>query len=120
MFKHNRTIEQFITSVGYLALKNFCSEIFLRIVIKASVAEFISSNILCFQYILLNTFRWISLRIMYENYCLRRWISLRIVYENYSLRRILFQTFNQHSHCKSLTAEILDGIRIKMKTASPI
>ena len=49
-------------------------------IIKALVADFISSKILCFQHILMNTFR-----------------RMRLNYENYSLRRILFQTLKQHS-----------------------
>ena len=39
---------------------------FLQIVIKVFVAEFIFSKILCFQNILLNTFRLVTLS--YENY----------------------------------------------------
>ena len=39
------------------APESICSESFLEIIIKVSLAEFTFSNISCFQHILLNTFR---------------------------------------------------------------
>ena len=86
-----------------VALKNICLAIFLQIVIKESVAEFVFIKTPYFQHILLNTFKRMHLK-----------------YVNYSLRRTLFQTFRQHSLCKSLIAKTFDGITIKVKAASPI
>ena len=86
-----------------VALKTIFLAIFLPIIIKEFVANFIFIKMPCFQHIFLNTFRW-----------------MRLKYENYFLKRILFQTFKQHSRCKSLIAKTFDEIRIKMKTASPI
>ena len=42
--------------------QNFCSDNFLQVISKPSVADFILSKISCFQYILLNTFRRIRLK----------------------------------------------------------
>ena len=79
-------------------LKNICSEEVLQNIIKASAADFIFSKILCFQHILLNTFRRMGLK-----------------YEDYSLRRILLQTLKQ-SDCKNLIAKILDGNTLVLTT----
>ena len=44
-------------------LKNICSKDILQIIVKESVVESIFSKILCFEHILLNTFRWMRLKI---------------------------------------------------------
>ena len=73
MHKHNSTnCQKYLTGGG---LKKICSENFLQIYIKTSMAKFILSKVPCFRHILLNIFR-------------RRGLK----YENYPLRDILFQT----------------------------
>ena len=57
-------------------LKNICPEDLLEIVIKASLAKFVFSEIPCFKNILLNTFR--QMRLKYENYFLRNIFFLDI------------------------------------------
>ena len=48
-------------------LKNIHSDNFLRIILKASVAEFVFSKIPCFPYILMNKFKRMLLNIAYRN-----------------------------------------------------
>ena len=53
-------------SIIKLNIKSFCpvpfsKENFLQIIIKAFLADYIFRKILCFQHILMNTFRWMSL-----------------------------------------------------------
>ena len=52
-----------------VVLKNICSENFLQIIIKASVAECIFSKISCFRHILMNTLK--RMRLKYETFSLR-------------------------------------------------
>ena len=57
---HNLTIKTTIKRLRPVPLlKNICSEHFLQIIIKLSVAQCIYNKISCFQYILLNNFRWV-------------------------------------------------------------
>ena len=66
----------------------------LSFIIKASVAEFILLNSKLLLYSSEHVFFWT-----------RHFWRMCLKYENCSLRRILFQTFKQHSHCKSLIAK---------------
>ena len=106
MSKHkpSRSLKQLSkVSVPCLSQEYF-SAIFLQIIIKGSVAEFIFIKIQCFQHIPQNTFR-----------------RMRLMYENYFLRRILFETFQTtFTLCKILIAKTFDEITIKMKASSPI
>ena len=99
-----RPLKQLSKKYLFVAVfKNFCSEKFLQIIIKASVEDFIFSKIPCFQHILLNAFR-----------------RMRLKYEKSSFRRALFQTLKQHSDLKSLIVKAFDGNTFRVKAASPI
>ena len=59
--------------------------------------------VICFQHILLNTFR-----------------RMRLKYDNYSLRPILFYTLKQQSDYKCFIAKTFDGNTFKMKATGPL
>ena len=99
-----RPLKQLSKKYLFVAVfKNFCSEKFLQIIIKASVEDFIFSKIPCFQHILLNAFRRMLLN-----------------YEKNSFMCTLFQTLKQHSDFKSLIVKAFDGNTFRMKAASPV
>ena len=75
----NRSLKQLSKVSVRCRSQEYLSGKFLKIIVKGFVAGFICSKILCFQHILINTFR-----------------RMRLNYENCSLRCILFYTLKQH------------------------
>ena len=79
-------------------LKNICSDKVLQVIINAPAVLFTFSILLCFQRILLNTFR-----------------QMRLNHESYSLKYFLFYAFKQHSgNCLKLQSLIAKTFRWKL------
>ena len=62
----------------------FVWKIFLQVIIKASVVEFIFNNIPYFQHIFMNTFRWMCLK--YKTLFLERYLFLDITFDENTLK----------------------------------
>ena len=84
-------------------LRTFVRKIFCKLLSKYLWQSFFLEKISCFQYILLNTFRW-----------------MHLYFGNCSLKSILFQTLKQHSDYKSLITKTFDGNTLKMKALNTI
>ena len=96
---HKNNYQKYLSCV---ILKNICSENFLLIIIKVSVAESIFSRISCFQHIFLNTLR-----------------RMHLNYENCSLRSILLLVVSRpdvHFVLSNLFVSARSGAQVKLCT----